>query len=68
MKLCYITRKKNLKGNLVSFSHNKTRRTFSINLHSKRVWSEVDNSWIRRKVSSSGLRFLDKNTYRKRNG
>ncbi|PHN16283.1 50S ribosomal protein L28 [Candidatus Tremblaya phenacola] len=66
MKLCYITRIKNLKGNIVSPSHNKTRRSFSINLHFKRVWSEANNSWSRRKVSSSGLRVLDKFTYRNR--
>ena len=47
-------------GNNVSHAHNKTRRRFLPNLHSRRFWIESENRWVRLRVSNKGLRIIDK--------
>ncbi len=47
-------------GNNVSHAHNKTKRKFLPNLHSRRFWVESENRWVRLRVSSAGLRTIDK--------
>jgi len=47
-------------GNNVSHAHNKTRRRFLPNLHSRRFWIESENRWVRLRVSSQGMRIIDK--------
>ena len=47
-------------GNNVSHAHNKTRRRFLPNLHSRRFWVESENRWVRMRVSSQGMRLIDK--------
>jgi len=47
-------------GNNVSHAHNKTRRRFLPNLHSRRFWVESENRWVRLRVSSKGMRIIDK--------
>jgi large subunit ribosomal protein L28 len=47
-------------GNNVSHAHNKTRRRFLPNLHSRRFWVESENRWVRLRVSSHGMRIIDK--------
>ena len=47
-------------GNNVSHAHNKTRRRFLPNLHSRRFWVESENRWVRLRVSNQGLRIIDK--------
>jgi len=47
-------------GNNVSHAHNKTRRRFLPNLHSRRFWVESENRWVRLRVSSHGMRVIDK--------
>lgn len=47
-------------GNNVSHAHNKTRRRFLPNLHDRRFWVESENRWIRLRVSSHGMRIIDK--------
>ena len=47
-------------GNNVSHAHNKTRRKFFPNLHHRRFWVESENRWVRLRVSTSGLRLIDK--------
>ena len=59
-RVCQVTGKKPMKGNLVSHANNKTRRTFQPNLHSRRFWVESENRWVRLRVSTSGLRKIDK--------
>ena len=49
-----------MSGNNVSHAHNKTRRRFLPNLQNKRFWLEKENRFIRLKVSSKGLRIIDK--------
>ncbi len=59
-RVCDVTGKKPMKGNLVSHANNKTRRTFLPNLHYRRFWVESENRWVRLRVSTAGLRKIDK--------
>ena len=60
MSRCEVTSKRPLSGNNVS-AHNKTRRRFLPNLQSHKFWVESENKWIRLRVSTKGLRIIDKN-------
>jgi DNA repair protein RadC len=59
-RVCQVTGKKPMKGHLVSHANNKTIRTFQPNLHYRRFWLESQNRWVRLRVSTSGLRRIDK--------
>lgn len=47
-------------GNNVSHANNKTRRRFLPNLHTKRLWLESEQRFIKLRVSRKGLRIIDK--------
>ena len=47
-------------GNNVSHANNKTRRRFLPNLHTRRFWLENEKRFVRLRVSSKGLRIIDK--------
>jgi large subunit ribosomal protein L28 len=47
-------------GNNVSHANNKTRRRFLPNLQSHRFWVESENRWVKLRVSSKGMRVIDK--------
>ncbi len=49
-----------MSGNNVSHAHNKTRRRFLPNLHSKRFWLDSESRYVRLRVSQKGLRIIDK--------
>ena len=59
-RVCQVTGKRPMSGNNVSHAHNKTRRRFLPNLHTHRFWVESENRWVRLRVSSAGLRRIDK--------
>ena len=59
-RVCQVTGKRPLSGNNVSHAHNKTRRRFLPNLHTRRFWVESENRWVRLRVSTKGLRIIDK--------
>lgn len=59
-RVCQITGKRPLSGNNVSHAHNKTRRRFLPNLHSRRFWVDSENRWVKLRVSNKGLRIIDK--------
>ena len=59
-RVCQGTGKRPLSGNNVSHAHNKTRRRFLPNLQSRRFWVETEQRWIKLRVSTSGLRVIDK--------
>jgi large subunit ribosomal protein L28 len=40
---------------------NKTRRRFLPNLHYHRFWVESEKRYVRLRVSSKGMRIIDKN-------
>jgi large subunit ribosomal protein L28 len=47
-------------GNNVSHANNKTRRRFLPNLHHHRFWVESENRFVRLRVSTKGMRTIDK--------
>lgn len=59
-KICQVTGKRPMSGNNVSHAHNKTRRRFLPNLHTHRLWVESEKRWVKLRVSSKGLRMIDK--------
>lgn len=59
-RVCQVTGKRPQSGNSVSHANNKTRRRFLPNLHSHRFWVEGENRWVKLRVSSHGMRIIDK--------
>ncbi len=59
-RVCQVTGKRPMSGNNVSHAHNKTRRRFLPNLHTKRIWVESEQRFVRLRVSGKGLRIIDK--------
>jgi len=59
-RICQVTGKRPTTGNNVSHAHNKTRRRFLPNLHQHRFWVESEQRWVRLRVSTRGLRIIDK--------
>ena len=59
-RVCQVTGKKPMKGNYVSHANNKTKRVFLPNLHYRRFWIESQNRFVRLRVSTAGLRKIDK--------
>ncbi len=59
-RVCQVTGKKPMKGHYVSHANNKTRRLFQPNLHDRRFWLEAGKRWVRLRVSTAGLRRIDK--------
>lgn len=59
-KVCMVTGKRPAVGNNVSHANNKTRRRFLPNLHVKRLWAESLKRNVKLRVSSHGLRIIDK--------
>jgi large subunit ribosomal protein L28 len=59
-RVCDVTGKKPMKGHLVSHANNKTIRTFQPNLHYHRFWLESGSRWVRLRVSTQGMRRIDK--------
>ena len=59
-RICQITGKKAMVGNNVSHSKLKTKRTFDINLKTKRFYDEDTKQWITLKVSAKGIKTISK--------
>ena len=59
-KKCQITGKGPLVGNNVSHANNKTKRRYLPNLQHKRFWLEKERRFIRLRVSTRGMRIIDK--------
>lgn len=59
-KVCQVTGKRPMSGNNVSHAHNKTRRRFLPNLHTHRFWVESEKRYVKLRVSTKGLRIIDK--------
>ena len=59
-RVCQVTGKRPMSGNNVSHAKNRTRRRFLPNLHSHRFWVESENRFIRLRLSSKGMRIIDK--------
>lgn len=59
-RVCQVTGKRPMVGNNVSHANNKTRRRFLPNLHNHRFWVESENRFVRLRLSSKGMRIVDK--------
>ena len=59
-RVCQVTGKSPMSGNNVSHANNKTRRRFLPNLHTQRFWLESEKRFVRLRVSSKGMRIIDK--------
>ena len=64
-RVCDVTGKKPMFGNNVSHAHNKSRRRFNINLQKKRFWLTDENRYVTLRVSTRGMRIIDKKGIRK---
>lgn len=60
-RVCQVTGKRPVTGNNVSHSQIKTKRRFLPNLHSHRFWVEGEKRFVKLRVSSKGMRIIDKN-------
>ena len=59
-RVCQVTGKRPQFGNNVSHSNIKSKRRFLPNLHNHRFWVESENRWVKLRVSTKGLRTIDK--------
>jgi large subunit ribosomal protein L28 len=59
-QVCQITGKRPMAGNNVSHAQNKRRRRFLPNLHYHRFWVESEKRYVKLRVSSKGMRIVDK--------
>ncbi|MGP1362600.1 MAG: 50S ribosomal protein L28 [Bacteroides sp.] len=60
-KVCQITGRRVQRGNNVSHSKRRTRRTFEPNLRMKRFYLAEEKRWVRLKISAAGIREIEKN-------
>lgn len=59
-RVCQVTGKRPITGCNVSHANNKTKRRFLPNLHDHRFWVESEQRWVKLRISSSGMRVIDK--------
>lgn len=59
-RVCEVTGKRPVSGNNVSHAKNRTRRRFLPNLHHHRFWIESEKRFVSLRVSSKGMRIIDK--------
>ena len=59
-RVCQVTGKRPISGNNVSHANNRTKRRFLPNLHTHRFWSESEKRFVTLRVSSKGMRIIDK--------
>lgn len=59
-RICQVTGKKPLVGNTVSHANNKNKRRFLPNLQEHRFWVESENRFVTLRVSTNGMRTIDK--------
>ena len=60
-RVCQVTGKRPMTGNNVSHAKNRTRRRFEPNLHTNRFWVEAEKRFVKLRVSTKGMRIIDKN-------
>ncbi len=59
-RVCQVTGKRPMSGNNVSHAKNRTRRRFEPNLQSHRFWVEAEKRFVRLRISTKGMRIIDK--------
>ncbi len=60
-RICMVTGKRPAVGNNVSHAQNKTKRRFLPNIQSHRFWVESEKRFVKLRVSTKGMRIIDKN-------
>lgn len=58
--VCQVTGRKPSFGKQVSHSHRRTSRRWNPNLQYKRYWLPSENRWIRLRLSTKGMKTIDK--------
>ena len=59
-RVCQVTGKAPITGNTVSHANNRKRRRFLPNLHSHRFWLESEKRFVSLRVTTRGLRTIEK--------
>jgi large subunit ribosomal protein L28 len=59
-RVCQVTGKRPTTGNNVSHSNIKSKRRFLPNIQNHRFWVESENRWVKLRISTKGLRTVDK--------
>ncbi|HPY38891.1 MAG: 50S ribosomal protein L28 [Thiolinea sp.] len=59
-RVCQVTGKRPMSGHNVSHANNKTKRRFLPNLHFHRFWVEAEDRFVTLRVTTKGLRTIDK--------
>ena len=59
-EVCQVTGKMPQSGNNVSHANNRVKRKFFPNLHTHRFWVETENRFVSLKLSTKGMRIIDK--------
>ena len=59
-RVCQVTGKRPMTGNKVSHAQNKNKRRFMPNLRFHRFWVESESRYVRLRVSSKGMKIIDK--------
>jgi len=59
-RVCQLTGKRPTTGNNVSHANNKTKRRFLPNIQKRRIWVEEENRFVNLKLSTKGIRMIDK--------
>jgi large subunit ribosomal protein L28 len=60
-RVCQVTGKRPVTGNNRSHARNATKRRFLPNLQSHRFWVESEKRWVKLRISTKGMRIVDKN-------
>jgi len=59
-RICQVTGKGPITGNKISHAKNATKRRFLPNLQSHRFWVESEKKFVKLRVSTKGMRIIDK--------
>jgi len=59
-RVCDVTGKGPVTGNRVSHANTRKRRRFLPNLHTQRFWVETEKRWVSLRVSTNGMRTIEK--------
>ena len=60
-RVCQVTGKKSVSGCNVSHAHNKSKRQFHPNLHTRKFWVQSENRWVKLRLTQKAIRTIDKN-------
>ena len=59
-QICQVTGKQPMVGNRVSHAKNRSKHRFKPNIHLRRFWVAEEQRYVRLKVSTQGIRIIDR--------